>query len=222
MIRTWDCIDMEFTWMRKLFTDHLPFILHGSLVGACFFEMGKDVRGRVLRFNAMCWTLLNSSDLLGFSLLETLQAFCTERAQNQSTNLDFATAHWVPCLLVPGLFGVFGLWEKVHCFCSLHSIITTCLETIHKSSPWMTPKSGSFHDLYCGPFFGCWQTMQVPFSPILCLFCFPEEGRREIPPWHSLRTKCSCSQIGSKPLHGEQTFLSITLWREYSPKNVFS
>jgi hypothetical protein len=76
-------------------------------VGACFFEMGKDVRGGVLSFNAMCWRLLNSSDSLGFSLFETLQAFCTERAQNQSTNLDFATAHWVPCLLVCGLFGVF-------------------------------------------------------------------------------------------------------------------
>jgi hypothetical protein len=39
-------------------------------VGACFFEMGKDVRDGVLSFNAMCWTLLNSSDSLGFSLFE--------------------------------------------------------------------------------------------------------------------------------------------------------
>jgi hypothetical protein len=104
----------------------------------------------------MCWTLLNSSDSLGFSLFETLQAsFCTERAQNQVKHLDFATARcWVPCLLA--LFVVylefleFGKKSIVSVACVEHNnnnIVSkqfTKIFTMNDSKKWQL---ASFHDL---------------------------------------------------------------------------
>jgi hypothetical protein len=136
-----------------LSTDHLPFILHGSLVGACFFEMGKDVRDEVLSFNAMCSPMFEFLRFVGFLTFWNLATFLHwkgTKSSNQFWILQLpAGSH--ACLFVVYL-EFFGLWEKVHCFCSLHSIITWCVKTIHKSSPWMTPKSGSFHELIMDSF----------------------------------------------------------------------
>jgi hypothetical protein len=124
------------------------------------------------------------------------------------------------CLLVV-YFGVFGVWEKVHCFCSLHSIITKCLKTISQIFTMNDSKKWQLSWSYYEPFFGLLTNNAGSFLSNTLSLLLPW-GRKEIPPWHSLSTKCSCSQISSKPLHGEQAFLSITHWTEYSTKNVFS
>jgi hypothetical protein len=57
------------------------------------------------------------------------------------------------CLLVV-YFGVFGVWEKVHCFCSLHSIITKCLKTISQIFTMNDSKKWQLSWSYYEPFFG--------------------------------------------------------------------
>ncbi len=36
------------TQQKKLFLDHLPFILHGALVGGCWFIVAKQLQGPIL------------------------------------------------------------------------------------------------------------------------------------------------------------------------------